>query len=55
MPINQAHELHGAYKDQRAKAFFEVVHGGAHGGKLFYDATRLKIVEQFLRENFPRD
>src|SRR5688572_23476031 len=55
MPINQAHELHGAYKDQRAKVFFEVVHGGAHGGKLFYDATRLKIVEQFLRENFPRD
>jgi dipeptidyl aminopeptidase/acylaminoacyl peptidase len=55
MPINQAHELHAAYKEQRAKAFFEVVHGGAHGGKLFYDAARLKIVENFLRDNFPRN
>ena len=52
MPINQAHELHGAYKKAGAKVQFEVVHGGAHGGKVFYDAERLEIVKRFLAMNF---
>jgi hypothetical protein len=32
--INQSHELVGAYK--LACPTFEVVHGGVHGGKLFF-------------------
>ena len=50
MPINQAHELHGAYKHARAKVKFEVVHGGGHGGKQFYDRERLDLVKAFLLE-----
>lgn len=52
MPINQAHELHGAYKKAGARAHFEIVHGAAHGGKIFYDAERLEIVKTFLATNF---
>ncbi len=48
MPINQAHELHGAYQRLHLKAHFEVVHGGAHGGPSFYDAARLETVKKFL-------
>jgi acetyl esterase/lipase len=48
MPINQAHELHGAYQRNSLKATFQVVHGAAHGGSAFYDAPRLEIVKQFL-------
>ncbi len=50
MPINQAHELHGAYKQNRLVAKFEVVHGGAHGGKEFFEAEMIARVAQFLRE-----
>ena len=31
MPINQSHELHGAYEALGLDVFFDVVHGGAHG------------------------
>jgi acetyl esterase/lipase len=48
MPINQAHELHGAYKQAGGKAHLEVVHGAAHGGKLFYDEQRLELMRKFL-------
>src|SRR5688572_12084929 len=50
MPINQAHELHGAYKRNGLKATFEVVHGGAS----FYALARLEMVKQFLHLHFPR-
>lgn len=49
MPINQSHELCGAYKKAGAVVQFEVVHGAAHGGSAFYDAERLAIVKDFLR------
>lgn len=54
MPINQAHELHGAYKRAGAKVQFEVVHGAAHGGKMFYDVERLPVVKAFLAAFFKR-
>ena len=52
MPINQAHELGGAYKKARATVQFEVVHGAAHGGAMFYDEERLAVVKDFLRRHF---
>jgi acetyl esterase/lipase len=50
-PINQSHELYGAYKQAGRTVHFEVIHGGAHGGPQFYDATRLALVKQFLAEH----
>ena len=50
MPINQAHELHGVYKKAGVKVQFEVVHGGVHGGKMFYDPERLEMVKAFLSD-----
>jgi len=52
MPINQSHELFGAYKKVNAPVQFEVVHGAAHGGSAFYDAERLAVVKKFLRHSF---
>ncbi|HMJ65684.1 MAG TPA: alpha/beta hydrolase, partial [Candidatus Binatia bacterium] len=52
MPINQSHELCGAYQKVKASVQFEVVHGAAHGGPAFYDAERLAVVEAFLRGRF---
>jgi acetyl esterase/lipase len=48
MPINQAHELIGAYKKQNLPATFVVIHGGAHGGKLFYTSEQFQQVADFL-------
>ena len=48
VPINQSHELHGAYKQHGLKVQFEVVHGGAHGGAGFFDADRQRLVREFL-------
>ena len=52
MPINQSLELLGAYQKVKAPVQFEVVHGAAHGGKMFYDEERLAIVRAFLRRRF---
>jgi len=52
MPINQSHELCGAYQRVGAPVEFVVVHGAAHGGAMFYDDERLEIVKRFLRRNF---
>ena len=51
MPINQAHELVGAFKKHGVPVTFEVVYGGAHGGKLFYTPEQLDQVAQFLKSN----
>jgi acetyl esterase/lipase len=51
MPINQSHELEGKYRAAGLKVRFEVVHGGAHGGKEFYDEARLGLVDVFLKEH----
>ena len=50
MPINQSHELEGAYKKAGAPVRFEVVHGGAHGGEHFYTSDQLEGVSAFLKE-----
>jgi dipeptidyl aminopeptidase/acylaminoacyl peptidase len=47
-PINQSHELEGAYKALALPVQFETVHGAAHGGRMFYDDKRVSIVTQFL-------
>ena len=49
MPINQAHELHGVYKDLNLPVKFEVIYGGAHGGKAFFDEERMALVDHFLK------
>lgn len=49
MPINQAHELHGKYKQLGLDVNFEVVHGAAHGGKGFYESDTLAAVAEYLR------
>jgi acetyl esterase/lipase len=48
MPINQSHELHGAYKELGLDVHFEVVHGAQHGGDEFFDDERTPLVEAFL-------
>jgi len=52
MPINQSHELHGAYQRVKASVQFEVVHGAGHGGATFYDEERLATVREFLGKHF---
>jgi acetyl esterase/lipase len=48
MPINQAHEMIGAYKRQGLPARLEVVYGGVHGGKLFHTPEQLNQVAEFV-------
>ena len=50
MPINQSHELQGAYEAAKLPVQFVVVHGAAHGGPKFYDEERLAQVRNFLRQ-----
>jgi acetyl esterase/lipase len=52
MPINQAHELYGAYKEVHAQVQFEVLHGAGHGGSVFYDPERIRIFKRFLSRYF---
>jgi len=49
MPINQSHELHGAYEALKLDGDLIVVHGGAHGGDVFYEGDRLDRALAFLR------
>lgn len=49
MPINQAHELHGKYKQLGLPVEFEVVHGGTHGGKGFFEDAMLDRVAHYLK------
>jgi acetyl esterase/lipase len=53
MPINQTHELVGAYQKAKCRVQFEVIHGAGHGGKAFFDATRLRVVKEFLEKAVP--
>ena len=50
MPINQSHELQGAYEEHSNECEFSVVHGGAHGGELFFTPDQLRRLENFLRQ-----
>jgi dipeptidyl aminopeptidase/acylaminoacyl peptidase len=51
MPINQAHELHGVYKEHGLPVHFEVIHGAAHGSEEFFDQKRNALVTAFLKEH----
>lgn len=49
MPINQSHELQGAYEKIGLDVYFDVVHGAAHGGNQFFAADRVARAVAFLR------
>ena len=49
MPINQSHELDGAYKTLGLDVSFDVVHGAAHGGERFLSGEYLTRAVAFLR------
>ncbi len=51
MPISQAHELHGVYKEHGLPVHFEVIHGAAHGTEEFFDEKRNALVAAFLKEH----
>ena len=55
MPINQSHELQGAYEKLGLDVQFDVVHGAAHGGDLFYAPEHLEKVVAFLRRTVDRE
>lgn len=52
MPINQAHELQGAFEKAGVKVEFKVLHGAGHGGKAFTDDSSLATIDAFLRNCF---
>ncbi len=51
MPINQAHEMIGAYEALGLTADLKVMHGAAHGGPEFTDDAALDLMDDFLRRN----
>jgi len=53
MPINQAHELQGAYEKTGLPVVFKVMHGSGHGGPAFKDAANLGLIDRFLRSHLP--
>jgi len=55
MPINQSHELEGAYEKAGLDAKLVVVHGAGHGGAVFYDRERTELVAAFLDEHLRGD
>ena len=54
MPINQAHELEGAYKQLGLDVSFDVVHGAAHGGNAFFSGDHLTRALEFLHRTIGR-
>ena len=54
MPINQAHELVGAYKQLGLDVTFDVVHGSAHGGRAFHRDEHLTSALDFLSRTIGR-
>jgi acetyl esterase/lipase len=55
MPINQAHELQGAYEKLNLPVVFKVMHGSGHGGPAFTEPASLTLIDQFLREHLSRE
>jgi acetyl esterase/lipase len=53
-PINQSHELQGAYEKVGCPVEFVVVHDAGHGGERFYDEPRTKIAAEFLGRYLPK-
>ena len=54
MPINQSHELEGAYEQRGLDVQLDVVHGAVHGGDPFYSHARVERVVAFLRRTIGR-
>ena len=54
MPINQAHELQGAYEKLGLDVGLDVVHGAGHAGPMFYEEPHLKRVVEFLERTIGR-
>lgn len=54
MPINQSHELVGAYEQAGRPVVFKVMHGSAHGGPAFTSEASLRLIDGFLRQHLPR-
>lgn len=50
VPINQSHELVGAYKKHNLKVQLEVVYGAGHTDTPYFEEPYKKIVEVFLAE-----
>lgn len=48
MPINQSHELQGAYEALGLSVDLHVLHGAAHGGEAFFAPRYLKVATDFL-------
>jgi acetyl esterase/lipase len=48
VPINQSHELVGVYKRNNLIVHLEVVHGGEHSDKPYFNPEYQRIAEQFL-------
>jgi acetyl esterase/lipase len=55
MPINQSHELEGAYEKAGRDVYFDVVHGAAHGGNEFYAPEHLDRTIAFLERTIGRN
>jgi acetyl esterase/lipase len=49
MPINQSHELQGVYEKMGLDVSFDVLHGAAHGGDMFFSPERVARAVAFLR------
>jgi acetyl esterase/lipase len=49
MPINQSHELEGAYEKLGLEVDLDVLHGVAHGGDAFFAGEHLQRAVDFLR------
>jgi acetyl esterase/lipase len=49
MPINQAHELEGAYEKLGLDAFVDIVHGSPHLGDAYYEPAHMERIAAFLR------
>jgi acetyl esterase/lipase len=54
MPINQSHELQGAYEKLGLDGQLIVVHGAAHAGSIFYEGEQLKRAVAFLQRTIGR-
>ena len=54
MPINQSHELEGAYETLGLDGHLHVVHGAAHAGAVFYEGDTLKVAVDFLRRTLSK-
>ncbi len=50
VPINQSHELQGAYERAALPVTFYVVHGAEHGGPEFFEPKPLQEALAFLRQ-----